>query len=106
MQVNIKDVLRKRYEKQDFSLLLTDCKKIREEKVNEFIKNLENQAKEGMTKGKVKVVKRGTALHIAEKDRIIRHFTTMGFDIDYHPYSKRGLTVGCKFTVQWQHLIK
>lgn len=106
MNLNIKDFARNKFTEQKFGPLLEKCKQVRETKVNEFIRLLENQVKEAMAKGQIKVVRRGTTLQVCEKDKIIRHFTAMGFDIDYVEYNKKGMTLSCKFTVQWQHLIK
>ena len=99
MFLNDKEIQEKSYEE-----LLNICKAERKEKVNEFIKELEEDIKKEMSKGDSEVKRVCNKICMQEKDIILNYFTQLGFVIDFQELVTEKIPVYW-FNVSWKHLL-
>lgn len=99
MFFNDKEIQEKSYDE-----LLKICKQERKEKVNEFIKELEEEIKKDMSKGQIESKKMANKICMQEKDTIIEYFARLGFGIDFQEILTEKIPVYW-FSVSWKHLL-
>ncbi len=99
MFFNDKEIQEKSYEE-----LLKICKQERKEKVNEFIKELEEDIKKEMSKGDCEIKRICNKICMQEKDIIINFFTQLGFVIEFQELVTEKIPVYW-FNVSWKHLL-
>ena len=99
MFFNDKEIQEKSYEE-----LLDICRVERKEKVNEFIKELEEDIKKEMSKGDTEVKRICNKICMQEKDIILNYFVQLGFAIEFQELVTEKIPVYW-FDVSWKHLL-
>ena len=100
MFFNDKEIQEKSYEE-----LLNICRIERKEKIDEFIKELEEDIKKEMSKGDSEAKKICNKICMQEKDIILNYFTQLGFVIEFQELVTEKIPVYW-FNVSWKHLLK
>ena len=91
-------------EPETYEELLKICRQERKEKVNNFIKELEEDIKKEMSKGDHEVKRICNKVCMQEKDTIINFFTKLGFVIEFQEILTEKIPVYW-FNVSWKHLL-
>ena len=99
MFFNDKEIQEKSYEE-----LLDICRIERKEKVDEFIRELEEDIKKEMSKGDSEAKRICNKICMQEKDIVLNYFTQLGFVIEFQELVTEKIPVYW-FNVSWKHLL-